>query len=183
MRSLLAFYRAQRASEKGFGLVELIVVVAILGILVIVAIPIYGAIQDKAGREAAQVAANNAYTLVLAEYERDGRAAAKDALNALDRQTTNIAYEGRDFNYRDPADYPAGSTWRTFMERVVAGGAFANVDITTPGVGGDKNHFDVSLNSSAIPGDGTLICVTAYYGDKSGIKHVALAGPGCETPF
>jgi type IV pilus assembly protein PilA len=38
-------------AQKGFGLVELIVVVAILGVLVVVAIPVFGAIQTNARNE------------------------------------------------------------------------------------------------------------------------------------
>jgi prepilin-type N-terminal cleavage/methylation domain-containing protein len=39
------------SSQRGFGLVELIVVVAILAVLVVVAIPVFGAIQTKAKDE------------------------------------------------------------------------------------------------------------------------------------
>ena len=35
-------------NKKGFSLVELMIVVVIMGILIAVAIPLYGAIQDKA---------------------------------------------------------------------------------------------------------------------------------------
>lgn len=52
--------------EAGFSLIELIVVVAILGILVAVAIPVFANIQDTAKANTAKAAAANGATAVAA---------------------------------------------------------------------------------------------------------------------
>jgi len=61
-------------SEKGFSLIELIVVVAILGILVAIAIPVFNGLQDKAKENSAAAAASNAATQVASEIAADGTA-------------------------------------------------------------------------------------------------------------
>lgn len=52
--------------EAGFSLIELIVVVAILGILVAIAIPVFSSIQDTAKENSAKAAAANGATTVAA---------------------------------------------------------------------------------------------------------------------
>lgn len=49
----------KRDGEKGFSLIELIIVIVILGILVAIAIPIYNHIQDTAQKNAVATAAQN----------------------------------------------------------------------------------------------------------------------------
>lgn len=54
-------------SEKGFSLIELIVVVAILGILVAIAIPVFNGLQDRALENSVESAASNAATQVSSQ--------------------------------------------------------------------------------------------------------------------
>ncbi|HWU29681.1 MAG TPA: prepilin-type N-terminal cleavage/methylation domain-containing protein [Microbacterium sp.] len=54
--------REEEGKDAGFSLIELIIVVVILGILVAIAIPIFGNIQNEAKINAAKAAAANAAT-------------------------------------------------------------------------------------------------------------------------
>ncbi len=68
MRATLARFietlKKRRSSDEGFSLIELIVVVAILGILVAIAVPVFGGLQDTAKKNAVESIAANAATQV-----------------------------------------------------------------------------------------------------------------------
>lgn len=63
-----ALLRRQEDKDQGFSLIELIVVVAILGILVAIAIPVFGSIQQTAKENAVKTVAANGASVVAAAF-------------------------------------------------------------------------------------------------------------------
>ena len=61
--------KGKNARKEGFTLVELICVIAILGILVALAVPSYQGLQDKSARQVAISNARSNYTLGKAQQD------------------------------------------------------------------------------------------------------------------
>ena len=61
-------------TKKGFTIIELVIVIAVIGILAAVLIPTFSGVIEKANESAAMQAARNEYELFLAEHaaEMDG---------------------------------------------------------------------------------------------------------------
>jgi len=62
----------KKSNKKGFTIVELVIVIAVIGILATVLIPTFSSVVDKANKSAAEQELKNAYTLALAEAITDG---------------------------------------------------------------------------------------------------------------
>lgn len=71
MRATITRYlealKRRRTGDEGFSLIELIVVVAILGILVAIAIPVFGNIQESARKNSIETIAASGATQVASQ--------------------------------------------------------------------------------------------------------------------
>ena len=73
----------KRNSKKGFTLVELVIVIAVIAILAGVLIPTFGGVIDKANQSAALQAATNAYKEAYALDLSDGVLDGKEGTTAI----------------------------------------------------------------------------------------------------
>ncbi len=87
----------KRNNKKGFTIVELVIVIAVIAILSAVLIPTFGSIIDKANASAVQQEAANKYKEAYALDLSDGILDAKDNGTAL--TDTNYSVDGEVAKY------------------------------------------------------------------------------------
>lgn len=90
----------KRNNKKGFTIVELVIVIAVIAILAGVLIPTFAGIVDKANKSAAQQEASalykEAYALDLADGVHDGKEGTKEINKVEDKTVTYTVTENAD---------------------------------------------------------------------------------------
>ena len=83
----------KRNNKKGFTIVELVIVIAVIGILAAVLIPTFSGVIDDANENAAKQYARNTYTQLYADDLADGKIDGNSAANTpLVYDTNTISY-------------------------------------------------------------------------------------------
>ena len=81
----------KRNNKKGFTIVELVIVIAVIAILAGVLIPTFGGIVDQANESSAKQAARNGYTQYYAQDLADGKI--DNAVNGTDMAVTGYSVD------------------------------------------------------------------------------------------
>ncbi len=84
----------KRNNKKGFTIVELVIVIAVIAILSAVLIPTFGGIVDKANKSANEQEARNGYVANYALDMADGKLDGLDNGTALPANYVFVAAEG-----------------------------------------------------------------------------------------
>lgn len=133
MRDLRTKLDGRRGWQRGFTLIELMVVMAIISVLLAIALPIY---QKSIVRAKESVLRNNLFTLrtMIDEYTID-KQKAPDSLQ-------DLVSDG--YLRQVPQDPITGSdqTWRVIMEDTPVGGSTGTPGIFDVRSGSDKTGLD-----------------------------------------
>jgi len=101
----------KKSNKKGFTIVELVIVIAVIAILASVLIPTFASVVEKANESAAVQELKSAYTVALAEAIADG---------VIKTGGEKVYIVGADA-YSEPATEPTDYDWRfTFTDENTA---------------------------------------------------------------
>ena len=111
----------KKNNKKGFTIVELVIVIAVIAILAAVLIPTFANVIEKANKSAVLQGARNAYTAIMAETDADF-----SKVTAVDASAHTVTGAGVDLD-----DYIKDITAASFATgtiTVTANGVTATID-------------------------------------------------------
>ena len=104
--------KTMKKTNKGFTLVELIIVIAVIGVLAAILIPTFANVIDKANRKSAFSDAKNALQLYLAEKttgENGGKVVDDGTIFKVEKAGKNWYFEYRESGLKEMANINADS--------------------------------------------------------------------------
>ena len=106
-----------KLNKKGFTLAELLIVVAIIGVLVAISIPVYSKLVQKARLAANQANARAAYSAVEIQFLTSNHRSEGETYYTYDTETGQIgtvsSYDHNDFAGSVGDDWSEPSSWTT----------------------------------------------------------------------
>lgn len=131
-------------NKKGFTLVELVIVIAVIAILAAVLIPTFATVIANANKSALQSEASNLYTGILVEYAEDGfEQYCKDFAGDEDSVTITLAKESTDTILKSGMKHYNEDT-ATFLTYVSEGTKVVINKTGTITVSNDKYTVDIT---------------------------------------
>lgn len=95
----------KRLNKKGFSIVELVIVIAVIAILAAVMVPTFGGVIEKASASAAQQEATAAYKAALAEALADDGTAQGESVTVNGFEVSFTNDDGTEATITPPNDF------------------------------------------------------------------------------
>ena len=158
-------------TKKGFTIIELVIVIAVIGILAAVLIPTFSGVIEKANESAAMQAARSEYELYLAEHAAESDVMKNYVIVYKDTYAFKVTDGQFDATALKVADVTkSGSDLTKEIKSVTTG---ESVPSTAP-VAGVKNYYEKEDCTGTAVTSGWKANTTYYYKTDIGNAEVAI---------